>query len=177
MTLNDLANIGQVIGAIAVVISLFYVASQIRQNTNAVRSATAQTVHEHFANWYHLVAADDELAQIVAKGLRDYGSLSEKERVRFIAAFMAFLSYSQNAFLKWREALLKPALWLGWEQVMMNLFGAPGGKALWKERSYLFGDEFRRYIEDDLMKREPHPDAKPMGAFSIGRSAEQEPAG
>ncbi|HJY52575.1 MAG TPA: hypothetical protein VKD89_01020 [Candidatus Udaeobacter sp.] len=177
MTLNDLANIGQVIGAIAVVISLFYVASQIRQNTNAVRSATAQTVHEHFANWYHLVAADDELAQIVAKGLGDYGSLSEKERVRFIAAFMAFLSYSQNAFLKWREALLKPALWLGWEQVMMNLFGAPGGKALWKERSYLFGEEFRRYIEDDLMKREPHPDAKPMGAFSIGRSAEQEPAG
>jgi hypothetical protein len=100
MNLNDLANLGQIIGALAVVISLFYVASQIRQNTNAVRSATAQTVHEHFAKWYHLVAADDELAQIVAKGLRDYGSLSEKERVRFVATFMAFLSYSQNAFLK-----------------------------------------------------------------------------
>jgi hypothetical protein len=68
MNLNDLANLGQIIGALAVVISLFYVASQIRQNTNAVRSATAQTVHEHFAKWYHLVAADDELSQIVAKG-------------------------------------------------------------------------------------------------------------
>ena len=54
MNLNDLANIGQVIGAIAVVISLIYVALQIRQNTNAVRSATAQSVHEHFASWYHL---------------------------------------------------------------------------------------------------------------------------
>jgi hypothetical protein len=83
MSLNDLANIGQVIGAIAVVISLIYVAMQIRQNTNAVRSGTAQTVHEHFAKWYHLVAADDELSQIVATGLRDYGSLSEKDRVRF----------------------------------------------------------------------------------------------
>jgi hypothetical protein len=49
MNLNDLANLGQIIGALAVVISLFYVASQIRQNTNTVRSATAQTVHEHFA--------------------------------------------------------------------------------------------------------------------------------
>ena len=78
MNLNDLANLGQIIGALAVVISSFYVASQIRQNTNAVRSATAQTVDEHFAKWYHLVAADDELAQIVAKGLRDYGSLSER---------------------------------------------------------------------------------------------------
>src|SRR5205823_5445198 len=43
--------------ALAVVISLFYVAHSIRQNTNAVRSATAQAVHEHFASWYHLLAA------------------------------------------------------------------------------------------------------------------------
>jgi hypothetical protein len=172
MSLNDLANLGQVIGAIAVVISLIYVALQIRQNTNAVRSATAQTVHEHFARWYHLVAADDELAKIVASGLRNYESLSEQERVRFIAAFMAFLSYSQNAFLKWREGLLASPLWLGWELVIMNLVCAPGGKAFWKERAYMFGDEFRRYIDDDLIKREPHPDAKPMGAFSIRRSAE-----
>jgi hypothetical protein len=99
-----------VIGAIAVVISLIYVALQIRQNTNAVRSATAQAVHEHFSIWYNLVAADVELAQIAANGLRDYSSLSEQERVRFVATFMSFISYSQNAFLKWREGLLKPAL-------------------------------------------------------------------
>ena len=172
MTLNDLANIGQVVGAIAVVISLIYVALQIRQNTNAVRSATANTVHEHFAKWYHLVAADAELSRIAANGLRDYRSLSEQERVRFIAAFMAFLSYSQNAFLKWREGLLASPLWLGWELVIMNLVCAPGGKAFWKERGYMFGDEFRRYIENDVMKKEPHPDAKPLGAFSISQRNE-----
>ena len=117
----------------------------------------------------NLLAADPELARIAANGLRDYASLSEHEKVRFVATFMSFLLYSQNAFLKWREGLLKPALWLSWEQVMMNLFGAPGGKVLWKERNYLFGEEFRRYIENDLMKREPHPDAKPLGAFSISQ--------
>jgi hypothetical protein len=31
MNLNDLANLGQIIGALAVVILLFYVAHQIRQ--------------------------------------------------------------------------------------------------------------------------------------------------
>jgi hypothetical protein len=120
----------------------------------------------------NLIAADDQLAKIVATGLRDYGSPSEQDRVRFVAAFMSFLSYSQNAFLKWREGLLANPLWRGWEQVMMNLFGAPGGKAFWKERASMFGDGFRRYIETDLMKREPHPDAKPMGAFSIGQRTE-----
>jgi hypothetical protein len=71
-----------------------------------------------------------------------------------------------------RQGLLAPSLWLGWEQVIMNFAGAPGGRAFWKERAYLFGEEFRRHVEDDLMKRTPHPDAKPMGAFRIGRSSE-----
>ena len=80
MNLNDLANIGQVIGAVAVVVSLIYVAYQIRQNTNAVRAATAQSVHEHFASWYHLLASDESLSQVVIDGLKDYGSLSERIR-------------------------------------------------------------------------------------------------
>ena len=54
----------------------------------------------------------------------------------------------------------------------MNLVCAPGGKALWRDRGYMFGEEFRRYVENDLMKREPHPDAKPLGAFPIGRRTE-----
>jgi hypothetical protein len=164
MSLGDLANLGQIIGAIAVVISLFYVAYQIRQNTNAVRSATAQAVHEHFAKWYHLLAADGDLSQIVANGLLDYSSLSDQEKARFIATFMAFLSYSQNAFLKWREGLLASPLWMGWELLIMNLICAPGGRTFWKERSYLLGEEFRQYVESDLMKRPPHPDAKPRPA-------------
>jgi len=36
----------------------------------------------------------------------------------------------------------------------------------------MFGDEFRRYIEDEVMNKKPHPDAKPMGVFPIGQPAE-----
>jgi len=61
--LSELASLAEVVGAVAVVISLFHVAAQIRQNTRAVRSATAQSVHEHYASWYHLLAGDGELSQ------------------------------------------------------------------------------------------------------------------
>jgi hypothetical protein len=168
--LADLAYVAEVVGAIAVVVSLFYVASQIRQNTRAVRSATAQAVHEHYAAWYHLLADDGELSQIVVDGLRDYESLHETQKARFVATFMAFLSYSQNAFIKWREDSLSDELWKSWELVMMNLVSAPGGRSFWKERGYIFGEAFRDYVENDIMKREPHPEARPMGAFSIGRA-------
>ena len=167
MTIQELGSLGELVGAIATVVTLIYLALQIRTNTQAVRSSAAQSVHEAFAIWYRMLAADADLAKITADGLEDYSSLSDSERARFVATFMAFLSCSQDAFIKWHEGALAEELWSGWEQVMMNLFIAPGGRTFWEQRGYLFGDEFRRYIDEDLMKREAHPEARPMGLFPL----------
>jgi len=171
MTIQELGSIGEFVGAIATVVTLVYLAIQIRSNTSAVRATSAQSVHEAFATWYGMLASDPKLAQLVTEGLRDYSSLTEIDRGRFVCTYMAFLSYSQDAFIKWHEGSLAPELWKGWELVMMNLLGSPGGKQFWDERGYLFGDNFRDHIDNDLVKRIPHIKAKPMGAFSIGKAS------
>ena len=43
-----------VVGAIAVVASLIYLATQIRQNTRSVRSATYQGLFDHIADFQNL---------------------------------------------------------------------------------------------------------------------------
>jgi hypothetical protein len=167
MTIQDVGSIGELIGAIATVATLVYLASQIRTNTSVVQSAAAQSVHENFADWYRMLAADAELSQVITDGLREYASLSEGTKARFISTMMVFLSCCQDAHLKFREGSLSQDLWSGWEQVMMNLVHSPGGRGFWEERAYLFGDVFRAHVEDDIMKRTPHPRARPLGAFSI----------
>ena len=172
MNLNDLANLGQIIGAVAVVVSLIYVALQIRQNTNAIRSAAAQTVHEHFASWYRLVAADPDLSQIVVNGYaRLFITLGNAESAvhRYLHGVCLLLTecVSQMA----RE-IARPATVDGVGACHHEPCVRAGGKAFWKDRGYMFGEEFRHYVEDDLMKRTPHPDAKPMGAFPVGQRSE-----
>jgi hypothetical protein len=171
MTIQDTGSIGELIGAIATVATLVYLARQIRTNTNAVQSAAAQSVHENFAVWYRMLASEAELSRIITNGLRDYAALSEGDKARFISTFMVFLSCCQDAHLKLREGSLSQELWSGWEQVMMNLVHSPGGREFWTERSYLFGDTFRVHVEDDIMNREPHPNARPLGAFSITQTS------
>jgi len=61
MTIQDLGNIGELVAAIATVATLVYLAIQIRSNTIAVRSAAAQSVHEAFATWYRMIAADGRM--------------------------------------------------------------------------------------------------------------------
>ena len=168
MTIAELGSIGELIGAIATVATLAYLAVQIRSSTRAVRSASAQSVHESFATWYRMLATDRELSDLTTKGLRDYSSLSESEKARFISVAMSVLLCSQDAFIKQREGSLSPGLWSGWEFLIMNLLLSPGGKFFWMERGYMFSAGYREHVENDIMKRAPHPDAKPMGAFPLG---------
>jgi hypothetical protein len=96
------------VGAIATVATLVYLAIQIRSNTLAVRSTAAQSVHESFATWYRMLAGDAGLSELMAKGLRDYSVLSKTERARFASTLMAILLCTQDAFIKWREGTLAP---------------------------------------------------------------------
>jgi hypothetical protein len=50
----------------------------------------------------------------------------------------------------------------------MNLLCSPGGKEFWKERGYVFGNEYRDYVEKVIMTKKPHPEARPLGSFKLG---------
>jgi hypothetical protein len=167
MNWDAIGALAEVVAALSVVVSLIYVGFQIRQNTGAVRSATAQAVHDNYAAWYINLSNDASLNAVVIKGLKDYSLLDEIEKARFIDTFMAFSSYSQNAFYQWKEGALSPQLWIGWESLIMNLVGTPGGKEFWKERGYTFGDDYRGYVVNTIMKKSPNPEAMPLGAFKL----------
>ena len=69
MTVLEWGAIGELIGGIAIIVSLVYVGYQVRQNTTAVRSATAQAVHDNYAAWYINLSNDADLNRLVIKGL------------------------------------------------------------------------------------------------------------
>ena len=58
MSLQDLGNIGEFIGAVGVVASLIYLALQIRQNTKAVRRTAHISAVDAFNDFNSLVARD-----------------------------------------------------------------------------------------------------------------------
>lgn len=165
--LKTLTGLADIISAIAIVVSLFYVSNQINQNTEAIKSSATQSVHENFASWYNSVQDNPDLLEISIKGMRNYSSLTQSEKAQFIAMFMTFSSYSQNAFYKWQEGSLSPELWRSWEYILLQFTLSPGGREFWNERSYLFADSFSNYVVNDLMLRKPHPKAKSWGTLKL----------
>ena len=80
---------GEVVGAVAVLITLVYFAAQIRQNTRqigdttkALRLNSRGATQPAFSRWRHLVSGA-ETADLYLRGCTDYASLSRPERFRF----------------------------------------------------------------------------------------------
>ena len=84
MTLQDLGDIGERVGAIGVVVSLVYLAIQIRQNTRSVRSASFQEAIRDVIAITDALGTDEELSRIYWKGLADFESLEQDERRRYV---------------------------------------------------------------------------------------------
>ena len=114
MTLEQIFFISQSVAAVGVIASLIFVGLQVRGSTKAVRSATAQAVHENFASWYMAIAEHPAELGVVLKGFGDLEGLSTAERAIFNCIFLAFTSHAQNAFHQWRQGHLANELWTCW---------------------------------------------------------------
>lgn len=166
MDLATVVSLAQIIGAVGGVASLIFVGLQIKDNSNAVRAATAQAVHDNYASWYMTLAADDKALAACTKGSLDLSSLTPSDKAQFTCVFMAFLSHTQNAYHQWKEGQLSDGHWICWEALMMNLVNTPGGAAFWGERGYVFGKDFQSHVIE-IMKRTPDPRAKSFGVLPV----------
>jgi hypothetical protein len=169
MMLEQIFFTSQSVAAAGVIASLIFVGLQVRGSTKAVRSATAQAVHENFANWFMAIAGRPADLEIVLKGSGDLEALTTVERAVFNCIFLAFTSHAQNAFHQWREGHLANELWTCWEFLLSNMIHTKGGVAVWRERSYVFAEEFRVEVEA-LAQREPHVNAKAFGVLPLSRT-------
>jgi hypothetical protein len=76
MKLKQWASFAEIIGALAVVISLVYVGIQVNDSAGAVRSAAANDANVALQAWYLQVGADRETSSIIYRGLMSEQALT-----------------------------------------------------------------------------------------------------
>jgi hypothetical protein len=96
MSWEEVSAIGQMLGSVAVFITLGYLAVQIRQNTRWVRASSFQSGVDGMNLLNNVIAQDESLERIFRIGNADMGNLTEDERVRLsflcLSAFRSFES-------------------------------------------------------------------------------------
>jgi hypothetical protein len=122
------AAIGEILGALAVVATVAYLAVQVRQNTASVSTATYESVVSGF-NLINLTIAEDEaLATIFHRGLYDPDSLSEIEGVRFAFVMRAAANEFQKLLRLKESGALSAIEWERMGREAGQAFRTPGGR-------------------------------------------------
>ena len=81
--LESLASLGEIVGAVAVVVSLLYLAVQVRQNTRAQRLENASRILDRTASMQGALSRDPATSILFSKGVSDPSELTPQERIQF----------------------------------------------------------------------------------------------
>ena len=95
MSWDAIVGISEVVGVIAIIGSLIYVAAQIRQNSLIARATIIHGTNSDAMRVAELIASNAELAAIHEKGLNGE-SLTGTDLVRFLALCEMFLTWLED---------------------------------------------------------------------------------
>ena len=87
MTLDQWASLGEIIGAAGVIVSVIYLAIQVRKQTEESRLAATRELATQYQDGLKFIVADEKLSQIWLKGIKDYEALPDLERFRISIVF------------------------------------------------------------------------------------------
>ena len=95
MNWEAIGAIGEILGAVAVVATLGYLAVQIRGSTKATRAGTSLSINDALSKILSALRSDGEFAEIWYRGLQNLGSLNEVEAVRFESHALDMLNLAE----------------------------------------------------------------------------------
>ena len=111
MTLEAASFIAQIIGGIAVVLSLVYVGMQIKQNTKTTRMAAAQTHQAMFGSIEELFITNQQLVELVLRASRGE-EISAVDQWRLTGLFRHVLRTWQTGHFMYTTGVLEKTIWL-----------------------------------------------------------------
>ena len=126
MNWEAIGAIGEIAGALAVIVTLVYLSAQVRQNTKASRLAAIQAASENSSRFSELLASDPELSELVWRGMRDPDSLDKAETRRFIAAWNVFMRREAVSFYLYKEGVMPEKLWQARTAALQGNINQPG---------------------------------------------------
>ncbi len=138
MKLKHWASFAEIIGALAIIISLVYVGIQVNDSAGAVRSASANDANVALQAFYLQVGADRETSSTMYRGLMSEQALTNEEEYQFLMIVHgAFLGF-QNSYLLVEEGTLDEEHLNFLDTTIANIHRLPGMKRYWRQRrSYL----------------------------------------
>ena len=146
----------ELVAAMGVVVSLVYLARQVRDNTSSVRTAANQDLMTSFNAVMAFPSASEHGARLYRTAVS--GSWEELTTDEVAASRIVMVQITrvfEQAYLQYRAGFLEEDVWAGWRYQMVLSLGLPGYADAWRANRPMVNPDFARML-DGLREEAPH---------------------
>jgi len=145
MNWDAIGAIGEIVGAAAVVISLLYLAIQIK--TQNIESKLAAT-HEILEGFRTIVTTfqSAEGGALMVKAMNDYDGLDETERFRIFAMYLPWFRLWEEAYHQYIDGRFDEEMWNSFTKQFSDVMSLRPSQQVWEFRKHMFSEPFRKYV-------------------------------
>ena len=155
MNWEAIGTVAEVLGALAVVVSLLYLAAQVRRSADATHAASRYATAGLTTGILVPIACDAEVASIFRRGQMDPDSLSDDEGFRFDVLLYSIFDQWETMFSQVQRGAMSKEDWAKYENSIIGVYLAqPGSQRFWEKTSDMYSASFREYV--DQVSRKTH---------------------
>lgn len=163
MNWDMLSAIGQILGSVAIVITLIYLSIQTRQSAGATLATTRQETFNADQRLLFSFVNDPELELIRYKP-----DLTDEEKARLGWVFVVFARTREINWLQYQNSVLDKETWESYRSSIVAMFGNPRGKAWWQNYAVnpgLFDPQFTSEVNQLLASAPTRDRSSILAAF------------
>lgn len=148
MNWEAITALSQLVGSIAVVVSVLYLAIQLRSSTRVARVAAQDAAASALRDFTKPLMENAELGRLWRAGLENLDGLSPDDQARFFHAAHQFLKALETIHFHYAYGLLDAQLWSGWRELLRHYVVSPGIAYYLERRSDVFSQRFQKFLAE-----------------------------
>ena len=145
MTWEAAGAMGEIAGALAVVMSLFYLAVQLRNQNRESRAAAMHDIWSEFRESLSLLG-DSQFSAVYAKSLNEQ-ELTDAEQLQLLVTIQVIHRVWEEAFMQWKRGRLDDDVWDSMLRQIKISRGSRPFVHVWSLRKEVFGPEYQDFID------------------------------
>ena len=160
MDLAQWANVGELLGGIGVIISLLYLAYQIRGSSRAQKAESYARALERLSSVQGRLAQDASFNELLNVGLMTPDQLSLNQRTQLTWLFTEMFGAFEFMYLQSEEGNLPDVIWDQWQTTMRWWLTFEGARRWWKGRPAPFSRPFTELVDSCLEEHYEMPNTE-----------------
>ena len=150
MNWDAIGAIGELIGSLTVVITVAYLAVQIRQSSKAAISVSTNQSRTAVTDVFGAISSNTDAVKTYTAGLRNREELEPYEKIRFDLIIYQQLRVIETIFLEYQEGLMPKEVWDSQWHGQQSILRTQGGRDSWEKQRRFVAKSFMDWVDTHL---------------------------